>query len=764
MIKLTALLLSLLCCNSYAAEPQSNISRQTQALLEIEALKNHLYQLGDFADPEELMGILQSNLSKLRSLSESNESTLVKREALKSYYSVKLNLKLIEKSDKSKFETDLMNFYSRCESTMECSKTISDLSEITLVWPSVLARHIYAHLLPEVRKISGLPGKILDFQAQSLYLNVKYYEALVRYNQSLPLPQEGIIPRLKKGYKKILVYSLDDLENYFWEILNISHHNFLSESELEFATVNQAGILLDTLVAHIDSNRPEVKDIMIQFVRSFLSTNEANQQLRHYIDRRVDHVEVRPYLEWLSREAKKSPLFMSAARNNIARFMLTEVKLASRHEWIKHSRPLFVENDPFQLMDIQTKLVQQEDENIKAWLGQFGFSEARSLATYKETIDDKLLNYEFDLAKKFSSFHSLNFQINLIKQKMQKLSEAALNLKRSQEVVSSNHTNEEDENINELKSRTDFALADILRLACYSGQYPGTGKKRPYRPNAYEVITRTHNPLMGSIKIPFIPLGSFQLDTVCGGRKVDWSQVKGTSNPYVNKYILNRRFMAHMTPVLIEGALTAITIPLTLASAGAAAPVARGATSLALKYGSQLAIRYSAGLISKLVLTQLIPRVASAIAGSIVFSIVNRVGLWTVTLGQVKLYDSKKTLWQNYGQELLFGSMIFFFLPISSALSQNAARRIINPTFFKKHPRIAEFLGLGIGAGADTVIFTSLPYIERIATNLVSGKSEPIFRGSQDFFNNLSHSAMIALAFKISAKHRIQFETTGESK
>ena len=147
------------------------------------------------------------------------------------------------------------------------------------------------------------------------------------------------------------------------------------------------------------------------------------------------------------------------------------------------------------------------------------------------------------------------------------------------------------------------------------------------------------------------------------------------------------------------------------------------------------------------------PKIISSIAGAFIFTAVLRVVTSAITLNKIPIYESSKSLWGNYGEELMYGSAIFFFLPYTAAYAHKLTLRYVNPNGVALNSLKQQAGAIGIQAGMDTVVFTSFTYVERLVSNTLHEKDDEIFRGWGDLFENVGHSAMIALAFRVKGVH-----------
>jgi hypothetical protein len=139
-----------------------------------------------------------------------------------------------------------------------------------------------------------------------------------------------------------------------------------------------------------------------------------------------------------------------------------------------------------------------------------------------------------------------------------------------------------------------------------------------------------------------------------------------------------------------------------------------------------------------------IPQLASAAAGSVAFTASQRALLAALTANRIPIYDSSKSLLENYSHELVFGSATFFFLPYTSSLADAMLRRAGQAGA----TRVAH---LGAHAAHDVVVFTSVPYIERAILKTAGESHDPIWKGWKDLGTSSAHSLAMGLAFRVRA-------------
>jgi hypothetical protein len=258
-------------------------------------------------------------------------------------------------------------------------------------------------------------------------------------------------------------------------------------------------------------------------------------------------------------------------------------------------------------------------------------------------------------------------------------------------------------------------------------------------------IPTTLNQATRTLKLDFAAGNTYTLQTACRPELV--SSVRQIYD-FSSRHVLTKVTDRIWQPFWTEAFITAAMIPLTVVSGGVAGMASKPVQVALVRLGTRIATQQALNAAARIALIHVIPRVAAALTGAIVFSAIHRTSLAAISLGRVPIYDFKKTLWQNYGKDLIFGTAIFMFLPVSAAVAHRLSANLIRAGGLS-HASLQRLATLGIEASADTVVFTSAPYVERTLAKLLGRSTDPIVRGWRDFTQNVEHSAMISLAFRV---------------
>ncbi len=199
----------------------------------------------------------------------------------------------------------------------------------------------------------------------------------------------------------------------------------------------------------------------------------------------------------------------------------------------------------------------------------------------------------------------------------------------------------------------------------------------------------------------------------------------------MNEHLLRR--------TLVSVGLEVSLLGLTLISAGISTSVVNAVYTKIVAEAAKKGAR----ALTKVLVSRLGARIVHAMLGSAIFT----ASLKTLTAltGLSPWWTSGKGLWGNLGKPWLIGSAIFFCLPftasLSSVLSSSLATHLRNQT-------AAEALGLTVGVGVDTAVFTAIDYIHRVMEHAIDPKKR-VLRG--DGIEVVLSSALYALAFRGSA-------------
>lgn len=181
--------------------------------------------------------------------------------------------------------------------------------------------------------------------------------------------------------------------------------------------------------------------------------------------------------------------------------------------------------------------------------------------------------------------------------------------------------------------------------------------------------------------------------------------------------------------------------------------------------------RFSAGLKAEMALVQNSPQfiakmnqvfqgkvytrfsnvIFSGFLSSIYFTGVHRALSTSLSLGAIPLYDYKKSLWQNFASEIIWGAAIFTAAPWLGEKAKSAVRNSRN--FAKLSPRrqdINQILGHGL---SDTVVFASVPYVHRVFDKYIAPKkpgeeADPVWQGYADLSDHLLSSGVLSVSFR----------------
>lgn len=577
-----------------------------------------------------------------------------------------------------------------CSTFKECHSRIIYLSQLAS-FKLPLALRLAQDLRPQIK---GLTFKVTlgDYQA-SLKENIYLFklDTLINHFEILTSSKFN---QIKAGELPLLLPSYPNEEKF----LALSYRYQSLSTALkrqEPSPLLDYGVIEDTKALAFELHQGQLLNEVSFLYGSYLTSADFSSFEKTFTDF-VDSMKISSF-----------SLYLYAAK-----FLKMEAFSINRHKWVNLltknlSRLPGDQQEQAQVIIKSYHLVQEEIEQIvQSFLGISGLDQ------YPESNPSHFYKKEQEIAKTFPLFRSLPYQVLKLVKKSNLFSSSLVGTKDKFSQTSIDHH--------------DDLIQGTLTLYCYAEHFKKNGKKV-------------------DIEISFSLAGSYK-STPCDSSYYPRRE-KGVSlslEQRVIQSVYQKRINLITGPVKREVALQTALIPLTVLSGGLAGVVAKGGTRLASFGLSKISLRYAQGKIAEFFLI----RTTSAVAGALSFTIMQKVGLHLLTMGHIPFYDSNKTLWKNYGKELLFGSAIFFVLPFTSTLAINHSRKLIENYSIQSLHRQA-LIKLATQAGTDTMLFTSLPYIERSIHNMLTQTNDPIFISWKDAKENFLHSAMIALAFRV---------------
>jgi hypothetical protein len=725
---------------------QNDFDKRLELITSIELYGNSLLNISnEKLELDEAAKKVETILTKIKAIGLESKDIFVRNYGLRKFLRLKKNLKLMEENFDEAYLLLSKNYLYECNTFSSCSQAISNLADLTDISPKFVVEILKNKVLPNLETITeresvavkstviykdSILQRLLSYQAKSLLMLSNYY--LLSKNNML----EARVNKLKPSSLKIFNDELENLRQEFYDILGLeldastetaSAEDIISASEeIKEYIARDIKDLDSTQEVHLD-----------EYFNSLHMTNIQNESLGFFVKKnnKVD-------FELFSKEVIKSlddhSLSPEVLIFTALRFQAIESKLPHRRDWIvileKALEKIGSEQrETFNnYVTIYRQIVQMEEEQIEEKLKSL---EIPLMSFGGDSLQNNLLKKEKTLAKKYPLFQSLPYQFLKLEGAINRF---GMKIAQYQAIEKDKSKKKElSDYQNELMASHDDYIQNWLSLVCHGTDEIAFSKAEK------------------KIKIEFkkSQIGAFNLFSICHKKATNdkLSPYEIRSSDYVTEERIDRIW----APFYLEMGLQIIMLPVTVFSGGMAGAATKVVSTGAIKLGTSIAIKLSLEGMKKALVTKLGPKIISCIAGSIVFTALQRSILSAITLGKVPLYEKNKNLWENYGEELLFGSAIFFFLPYTAALAQNFSKYTLT-----KNPGFSSFqVGLtnvAIHAGMDTAVFTTIPYIERSIKKLLLKSEDPIIRGWDDFLHNLGHSAMISLAFRVkiaSGKH-----------
>lgn len=676
---------------------------------------------------------LTAQLQKIKQLVDSEPDAKLQRHGITIYANVLRKLGRLK--DAQQYLNNVMpKKFSSCSSFIDCLELSKKLSALIEVSPD-LVRKVVLDLAKQIEGLThkmtltwpnpignSLLQRLTLYRVRSLGTQALFFEAAKITDPNY----SGLTPKPSAEFEKLIYQELSELKGEGEELLSdIESYGDGNSSPASFCDRCEQilGALVKDVVEIEFSSKISAdiaENLVISILKSSREAKLANSSLEIYLTR-PRGTDASYWLKTLAVQIQKREVSLDSVLVMLSRFSEIEAALPSRKAWVAELKNLSkLSSTPTiwsPAISIGEIFVSKQETLNQARLDELKFNVGfkkevqNSLGMrFSKKISGVLLANETELSR-MPGFFSITFQLN----QLQKSFEAYFKMAQKEP--------QSDDKL-PLISAHDAYVTHWLQMAVYAAK------------------KLNEKGIKKSINVPH-----------SDGHEFDLSQVVYKSNDRhlysdISDLVSEHRRSALLTPVYLETLLNLATIPLTVFSGGVAGALSRPVAAITFRIALGTTVEVAQVALARQIAAHAISRVSSAIVGASTFTAVQKLGLWTLTLGHAKIYDSKKTLFQNYGREILFGTTIFLFLPFTSGFIEKVAEKSIQ-RIGENQLLLKKLLPFGVKTVGDILVFTSLGYAERVVSKRLDKSKDPVVRGWVDFMQQLGHSAAIALAFRM---------------
>jgi hypothetical protein len=696
-------------------------------------------------DPVAMVAKIDAALNSFHSFVRGQSDVSLARLATRSYLRT---LKLLERWDLTwQLAPPLVNrAFTSCVGFSDCSFVIVDLADLADSAPTA-ALDALKMLRANIQGLSGrltereavpmassLPQRLLEYRLDVLQINLTMRDSFWRRNRGSP----GLAMMLAEDVEVQTQRMFEDLDYQYEKLfpepkkLFESHEAYMERVE-SFVTELRGDLYGQLLATGGASAENSVFDqLSSDFLSAMLRTRQQSAALQLYFTR-LKVSDFGPLAaKWLQRAdlGEIDPETLALVASQFAEF---EVLGPERRAWSNFLSQSIakVSGETRPVWDLVLKSLLERQSQIEKTLSEFyvqsGFDETPG--SLKEPLVATLVRDEVSIVRGARFFRSLWYQKHRLEEAQLALGQVAAQIKDGKPT---------EEQALGLSAAIDHVAVRWLNIACNAMAFSKNVKAEPR-------VSRGR--VFMAVSVPVYDEGKFSQAQAC---KRDGNKDFESA---ASRLVLDRRISAVWRPFYWQVGISVITLPIMVVSAGSANAVTLPLTALVTRVGTAAAARYVMGRMGTMALTVLMPRLTGAIAGSIVFSAVNRLLLSAVTLGTIPLYEASKGLWGNYGKELVFGSVVFYFLPYATMLSQSMVQRLSKVPSLASNPRLIALTELGVKTGTETAFFVPVTYVDRVVSRITGESKDPVFRGWGDLAGNVAHSMTAVLTFRLHELH-----------
>ena len=666
---------------SSRAEPQLDTTEQRaiEDLTTFQVYHDQAFRMASEGDPDKWASQIQSHLKQFQQ----------KVEAAHEASSGRMGTGLLLRAQKSLWKDEsalhtlaahlIERFYApQCATYVECLSYIKDLSDLTDIVPE----QVHAKIL-ELNKLPTLAGNsytanALRFRTESLDIAATFF-ASTHFGS---FSYRGRTPRLSED--KLL--SLKDRLN---QITTQSQSLALRVSELDQESTFQ-------------SLSPELKALFQREATDSLQRlNRANDSLQLYLNR-INQIDIENWLQNLRDSVSRGETDRTTALFTLVRFAQTELSLPWRREWVLAATELgqtssagFEGFEP--LLQNLSELLESRETEILGWLTAFGLNENSMPFGERESLAKHLIREEKNLARRQSLFESLHYQILKTQNARSALLSAATQVKLAtgQAIQAAQDA---------FQQADDDAAGNLAVIACYA-----------YTSSRANIAT-------AKIKFPWSHV-TVDLKEFCPVTSLSSSN---DLESHVWQSLAARRGSTLYTTEITRFSIDSLlTIPVIMGSFGAGEVIGKTASVAVTRWGTALATRYASNKVTAWALTKGLPYAAYGVTGGLTFTLVKRAGY--AAIGYKPIYNAHLSLYDNYGLDLLFGGVGFFFLPYYEGVGW-LVNRVQKLPLIEGKAWAEQSTYYLFGASADCALFASLPVVDRVIRNHINHTNDPVLK------------------------------------
>ncbi|PWU13297.1 MAG: hypothetical protein C5B49_14905 [Bdellovibrio sp.] len=647
-----------------------------------------------------------------------------------------------------------------CQNLSDCLNLLEQDSSMVSPLPNTLGRQLKklsSQLPTEPWCQKGSGCLLLTAKILSLQLLARIDAAAISNKQEF----RSVTPRLQNSDKLEAKALVDRLSSVGQSLHELGSDKLFAELSNQFQSEG-----MEPATAQLEA---------IKTVSSLESNDRFTEALKLYLER-LQTPDLTAWFQQLFKRAESGDLDKKIVATMFAIFSGKEIYTPQAKIWMeqfkrtmgwsaevpteppraaKLVRPPTWDSQIRDLIPALSELQKTNEMDLTNSLKHYGFFNGHQ-TDRGDSLGEILLTNEVAILQRYPSFKSIAFRLSRLKLSVSRMADSSIKL---QQAVSSKAnktlggfaTPAFQQATNEMKSAHDAAIADWLELACYAFDFNQAN---------------SHLAISTRLKIPFSDQ-SIDLEAACQHGKTPETEYPRRA---VQEYVTGLRAWEDGRPARTEWILNVVSVPIAVVSAIASGGIAAGAGVVAKRLVFRLIVRhFEKQYLLKKSLAFAAYRVGMTVAGAFTFTVVSRTLMVASTGGlhaaglldsHMTCYDPKLSFWQNYGKDLVFGSVIFFFLPYSSVAAEGLYKQLSTRGWLGSSPHSLAAGKLAIGLTEGTALFTALPYFTRTVEKLIGDSPDPIWRGSHDFTLNLTNSIAVTLAFKW-AFGEIRFRSLG---
>lgn len=650
---------------------------------------------------------------------------------------------LIDVDDKyHKTEALTVKYLANCNSFVSCSRVVRGLGAVVDIIPNALVRTpnwpyegqstIEEKLRPQIEKLPDTTAReIVMFKFNSV-TTLAHFNAMTRLTAPNIL---GTLPIVRSEDLQNVVDLLNSTQGPGMDLLRRSQDGFHSIVMKEVSSYDQ-----------LNEHEKQTIDFIVggitEGIRRTVMNNEA---LAIYIERiRSQENGFRdPNPEsWLKSLEQRNP---ELAVVTLLRFISTEMFLPWRRQYYgtlaRMADRVPRENAEYEGFQATIKGLGEQISAIEIMLHKF--HEAQNFDKLTKNPLDHEKAYATNVAwfgswfnmsrKYFDSSARLDVAVRKVTAALEGKSEAQV-----QEIAKTN-----------FDYATDAVLAEWLTAQCAQ----------------FVVLKKTNGPILSSTVTFPIDESKLDLNVYCAKFMSEQMPLALVNYPSgrraIDDAIMNKTWKRRWGPVMIEGAILAAMIPMTLTSSALTAGASQATGKFIARVATRYAIQTATTTAARSMAIQLGKRMAIHAMRSaydcFLFTVFNHAlltGYSKLVLARIEpgleipFYDKNRSFWSNYGKELAMGSFVFGVLPFVMPYTSKFGVAFAKSTNVLKSDIYAGVSSRLAAGAADAVFFTGIHITEKSIARL-AGSNDPIFTSWSQLMKDYGAGAAIALGFRM---------------